>query len=276
MDSEGLHLSIEYISGSGVLLSPEQKAALQTSLIILKTHYKFTRVLLWGRISGIKDDYFIAQGCSKDELKERRSLYSTNCIDWHLLPVATEETQQKAAILRGRFMGDPSYEYEHTDVRRVRDGEEYTEEEVTIQLKEEERVAAVVATIDSEARIVPRGAFIKTPLGEVHTNRSFEGLSVTESGKLNSYMHFREGGITSTLSLKEKADLNPSIDFLDTIEGDIPKGTWSLQFERGSGLVTLKSLQFLGYVFYHVPGTTKYGSFYAGTGEKNFDIPFML
>ena len=84
MDSEGLHLNIEYISGSGVLLSPEQKAALQTSLVILKTHYKFTRVLLWGRISGIKDDYFIAQGCSKDELKERRSLYRYMCIPFLL------------------------------------------------------------------------------------------------------------------------------------------------------------------------------------------------
>ena len=29
-------------------------------------------------------------------------------------------------------MGDPSYEYEHTDVRRIRDGDEYTEEEVTV------------------------------------------------------------------------------------------------------------------------------------------------
>jgi len=29
--------------------------------------------------------------------------------------------------------------------------------------------------IDEDAFIVPRGAFIKTPLGEVHKNRSFEG-----------------------------------------------------------------------------------------------------
>lgn len=45
-----------------------------------------------------------------------------------------------------------------------------------IQLKEEDRVAAIVAAIDEDAAIVPRAAFIKTPLGEVHTNRSFEGL----------------------------------------------------------------------------------------------------
>ncbi|CAK8692624.1 radial spoke head protein 9 homolog [Clavelina lepadiformis] len=276
MDAEGLHLSLDYLSGSGVILSPEKKAALQTSLIILKTHYKFQRVVLWGKILGIKDDYFIAQGAGRDELTDRKTLYSLNCIDWHLLPPATSAMKEKGALVRGRLMGDPSYEYEHTDVRRVRDGDEYTEEEVTIQIKEEDRIAAVVATIDEEASIVPRGAYIKTPLGEVHANRSFEGLPVTESGKLNSYMHFRAAQKLASKSIKEKADLDPSIDFMDTIEDDIPKGSWSLQFERGSGLVCLRSLLWLGLTFYHVPNTTKYGCLYIGTGEKNLDVPFML
>ena len=53
-------------------------------------------------------------------------------------------------------------------------------------------------------------------------------------------------------------------------------GSWSLQFERGSGLVVLKSLLWQGYTFYHVPGTTMFGSVYVGTGEKNLDLPFML
>lgn len=75
MDSEGLHLNIEYLSGSGVVLSPEQRAALQTSLVIIKTNYKFEKVKLWGKILGLKDDYFIAQGCGNDELKDRKYLY---------------------------------------------------------------------------------------------------------------------------------------------------------------------------------------------------------
>ena len=53
-------------------------------------------------------------------------------------------------------------------------------------------------------------------------------------------------------------------------------GSWSLQFERGSGLVTLRSLLWQGYIFYHVPGTCAYGSIYVGNGEKNMDLPFML
>jgi radial spoke head protein 9 len=53
-------------------------------------------------------------------------------------------------------------------------------------------------------------------------------------------------------------------------------GSWSIQFERGSGLVTLRSLHWLGFTFYHVPGTRKCGSVYVGTGNKNLDLPFML
>ena len=53
-------------------------------------------------------------------------------------------------------------------------------------------------------------------------------------------------------------------------------GSWSIQFERGSGLVMLRSLHWQGFSFYHVPGTRKYGSVYVGVGVKNLDLPFML
>lgn len=42
-------------------------------------------------------------------------------------------------------------------------------------VKEEDRLAAVVADIDHEVRIVPRGAFIRTPTGKVVPNRSYSG-----------------------------------------------------------------------------------------------------
>ena len=75
MDSETIQLSIDYVGSSGIVLSPEQKAALQTSLCILKSNYKFSKVYLWGKILGIKEDYFIAQGVGKDELGDKKTLY---------------------------------------------------------------------------------------------------------------------------------------------------------------------------------------------------------
>jgi len=125
-------------------------------------------------------------------------------------------------------------------------------------------------------KIVPRAAFIKTPTGQVTNNRSFEGLTVSDAAKLCNYMHFREPKLLLEKTLLQKANLDKGIDFMDTLEEDCPKGSWSLQFERGSGLVTLRSLLWIGYISYHVPGTCQYGAVYVGTGEKNQDLPFML
>ena len=75
VEASGLHLNIDYVGSSGVILSPEQKAALQTSLVILQSENKFKKVYFWGRILGIKDDYYIAQGCETDEMVGRRTFY---------------------------------------------------------------------------------------------------------------------------------------------------------------------------------------------------------
>ncbi len=146
-----------------------------------------------------------------------------------------------------------------------------------IMIKEEDRLASVIAHIDEEVAIVPRGSYVKTPHGTVLKNRSFEGLSVTESGKLHNYFHFREPIRLAEKSLLEKADLDKSIDFLDPISEDIPRGgSWSLKFERGSGLVCIQSTLWPGLAFFHVPHSQKFGYVYFGTGEKNKDLPFLL
>ena len=75
MEAEGLHMAIDYVGSSGVILSTEQKAALQSSLVILQSNYKFRGVKFWGKIFGVKSDYFIVQGVGKDELKDRKTLY---------------------------------------------------------------------------------------------------------------------------------------------------------------------------------------------------------
>jgi len=276
MESQKIHLSIDYVGTSGVVLSPEQKASLQTSLTILQNNQKFACVYFWGKILGVKDDYFIAQGVSNDEFKEKKVLYSKDCVHWGLLPPPTEEMKVKANFAKGRFTGDPSYEFEHVEIKRIGDGDEAAEEEETIVIKEEDRLSAVIYDIDSDVRIVPRGAYVRSPTGLVYKNRSFEGLCVAEAAKLCNYMHFREAVKLQAKSLLAKANLDPSIDFMDPVDEDIPKGSWSLQFERGSGLVTLRSLLWQGYVFFHVPGSREYGSIYVGNGEKNMDLPFML
>ncbi|OWK60039.1 Radial spoke head protein 9 [Lonchura striata] len=94
-------------------------------------------------------------------------------------------------------------------------------------IKEEDRLIATIEQIDRAVGIVPRGAFVKTPLGSVHENRYFEGLSLVEAKKLRSYFHFTEPANLKNKTLLEKADLDPSTDFLDSLEHDIPRGKGS-------------------------------------------------
>ncbi|XP_004605880.2 radial spoke head protein 9 homolog [Sorex araneus] len=276
MDAESLLLSLELASGSGQGLSPDRRASLLTSLQLVKRDYRYDRVLFWGRILGIVADYYIAQGLNADHLAPRKTLYSLNCMEWSLLPPATEEMALQTAVVKGRFMGDPSHEYEHAEMQKIREGDKVFEEEVVVQVKEEIRLVTVIDQIDKEVAITPRGALYKTPLGPVHVNRTFEGLSLSEAKQLSSYFHFREPIELKNKTLLEKADLDPSLDFLDSLEHDIPKGSWSIQMEKGNALVVLRSLLWPGLTFYHTPHTKNCGYIYVGTGEKNIDLPFML
>ncbi|XP_040921153.1 radial spoke head protein 9 homolog [Toxotes jaculatrix] len=277
MDSDALYYSLELVAGSGYTLNMEHRTALQTSLMILKKNYKFHRVLFWGKILGLKKDYFIAQGRGEDEMKDKKNLYSFNCMDWFLLPPATDSMiDEVSRAAKGRFTGDPSFVCEHLEIRRQGVGEEAEEEEVVTKVNEESRLAVTVHQIDEEVSVVPRGAFIKSPHGLVQINRSFGGLSHSEAGKLDSFRHFSEPKNLKKKSILEMGELNPALDFLDVLSDDIPKGSWSLQFECASKVCVLRSLLWLGLTFYHVPVTPQHGYIYIGDGIKNLDLPFML
>ncbi|XP_036868265.1 radial spoke head protein 9 homolog isoform X2 [Manis javanica] len=233
MDAESLLLSLELASGSGQGLSPDRRASLLTSLTLVKRDYRYDRVLFWGRILGLNADYYIAQGLSEDQLAPRKTLYSLNCMEWSLLPPATEEMLVQTSMVKGRFMGDPSHLYEHTELQKVNEGDKVFEE-VVVQIKEETRLVSVIDQIDKAVAVIPRGALIKTPFGPVHVNRTFEGLSLSEAKKLSSYFHFREPVELKNKTLLEKADLDPSLDFMDSLEHDIPKDGVSFDVDDGN------------------------------------------
>lgn len=75
MDSNSLLYALDFVAGSGHTLTVEERTALCTSLVILKKNFKFNRVLFWGKILGIINDYFIAQGRGDDEMQDRKYLY---------------------------------------------------------------------------------------------------------------------------------------------------------------------------------------------------------
>lgn len=55
-------------------------------------------------------------------------------MDWQLLPLATEAmTAEVAVAAKGRFIGDPSHQYEHTEIRHQGEGHDAEQEEVTVR-----------------------------------------------------------------------------------------------------------------------------------------------
>ncbi|XP_048153884.1 radial spoke head protein 9 homolog [Corvus hawaiiensis] len=275
MEALALPAALALVAGGGAGLSPERRAALGASLPLLQRDYRFERVWFWGCIQGLRGAYYIAEGLGPNRAAPRSRLYSLNCLDWSLLTPATKEMLALAEQLKGRFQGDPSFEYNLAEIN-AEAAARLTEGGREPVIKEEARLIATIEQIDREVGIVPRGAFVKTPLGSVHENRHFEGLSLLEAKKLSSYFHFTEPVNLKNKTLLEKADLDPSTDFLDSLEHDIPQGSWSIQLEKGGTVVVLRSLLWLGLTFYHVPMTKQFGYVYFGTGEKNLDLPFML
>ncbi|XP_038032950.1 radial spoke head protein 9 homolog isoform X2 [Anas platyrhynchos] len=276
MEAEGLPGGLELAAGGGGAgLSPEKRAALGASLPLLKRDYRFEAVWFWGCVHGVRGTYYIAQGLGADRAAPRSRLYSLDCVEWSLLTPVAKEVGEQAERLKGRFQGDPSFQYEYAEVS-AEDAERLLEDGTELVIKEEDRLIATIDQIDRAVGIVPRGAFVKTPLGSVHENRNFEGLSLTEAKKLSSYFHFTEPSNLKNKTLLEKANWDPSTDFLDSLEHDIPPGSWTVQPEKGGAVVVLRSLLWPGLTFYHVPMTKQYGYVYFGTGEKNLDLPFML
>lgn len=130
-------------------------------------------------------------------------------------------------------------------------------------------------------------------------------MSFASAENLKSYLHFRKPESTFARVAFEKEGLARAGDFLDSIDDDKPKGRsdthtkrrgrdgggsadlsagclllaagiWSTMWDPSHTSVTLRSLYWPGYFFYHLIGTHEFGDAYFGYGTKNTDIAFML
>lgn len=91
------------------------------------------------------------------------------------------------------------------------------------ELKEEDRLAATVESITEDAAIIPRGAWFKCPNGDVIENPSFDGLR-EDASNMKSYLHARPPKEKWNVNLLSRPDYNYALDFLDSIDMDVPQG----------------------------------------------------
>lgn len=145
-----------------------------------------------------------------------------------------------------------------------------------VRVSEEKRLAYLVDTLVFDVGVVPVGAYVKTATGAVVKNPAFEGLQPDVATSLAMYAHFRPAVRMLNKSLLEREKLNPHVHFMDTLDEDVPAGSWSVHYDAAGKSVVLRSLLWPGAIAYHVAGSTTFGYAYFGTGEKNWNLPFML
>ena len=65
-------------------------------------------------------------------------------------------------------------------------------------------------------------------------------------------------------------------DFLDSVDQDCIKDSWSLQADESKTEVTVRSMVWPGYIGYHRANSHVFGGVYMGTGVRCEDFPFLL
>ena len=150
---------------------------------------------------------------------------------------------------------------------------------VTVVLREEERVAAVMQAIHGDCFIIPRGAYYLSATHQVAKNKNFNGLpahGAYAATELSSYVHQTEATRFLKKTLLEREGLSRTLDFLDDCAGDKPAGTWSMQYDSATSCMSLRNLSWPGHCFTHRVESASHGCVYIGTGQVNRDVCFML
>ena len=157
--------------------------------------------------------------------------------------------------------------------------DESEEEEIKVpkrNLTEVNRLALVVNAIENDCHTCPQGAFKMTPQHELRRAEAFRGLNKEQAAKLSHYQHFRNVQHADKKALLDQSDAPFHKDILDGIQGDQPKGCWSLQMDERNETAVLRSLSWPGFQFFHKLSSNRFGNIYIGDGLKNQEVHFIV
>ncbi|XP_014239149.1 radial spoke head protein 9 homolog [Trichogramma pretiosum] len=280
MDCMKLSETQDIFGHAGFCISIEQSKLLQNSLIVLQKENHFQKCFYWGKIYGIQQDYHIAYGYKKECLESRKYFYSFDCLNWLLMPMITRSHILLAPLAIFDFQGDPSVVTNVYDTNPPyfmdKEMEPLNKDSTKTYLKEEDRLAATIYSIATNAAIIPRGAWIKLDDGRIIENMNFEGLDLKDAQKVKSYSLARPPQSKWNANLLTRTNFNCTYDFLDTIDECVPPECWNLQIVQAGRLALLHNLCWPGMTFFHKINTPHHGYLYVGNGKRNLDVPFML
>eukprot|EP00929_Paragymnodinium_shiwhaense_P043980 TRINITY_DN2256_c0_g1_i1.p1 TRINITY_DN2256_c0_g1~~TRINITY_DN2256_c0_g1_i1.p1 ORF type:complete len:269 (-),score=60.30 TRINITY_DN2256_c0_g1_i1:217-1023(-) len=268
MELSDLESGLKCVASGGTVLNCQELTCMQASLHLLKCKEKYSDICFWGKIFGQTCDYYIAYGMkdSDFEFPSKSFYYAGEDFDFQPLPRLTEEVADQIIDL---CVDEPFTGVAMKPLVAPADGEAQP-------LVELHRLAQVVQEIDFDTAVVPKGAYCLNEAHSVVSSSAFKGLGLTEATDLKKYAHFRPPTSVAGLRALAKTDVQFYSEFLDPLESDLPKSCWSVRQDKSISMVTLRSLNWPGYISYHIPGTVKFGGLYFGYGNKNRDLPFIL
>jgi len=259
-------------------LNIHEITGLRSGFTKLKCDEKFTSICFWGKIFGKEADYYIAYGLRPTEFEfpQKKFYFAGENFVFAELPLITEaEADEIINLCQDRVIeGKPDAPLKAA----TEQGEGATEgqDENVKVLTELDHLAQIVQEIDFDTAVVPKGAYSISEEHQVVPSIDFKGLSNMEAASLKSYLHFRPAISVAKLRALARDDVQFYSNFLDPLEEDLPIGCWAIRAEPSATLVSIRSLNWPGYVAFHVPGTPKFGSCYFGYAQKNKDLPFLL
>ncbi|CAD8082384.1 unnamed protein product [Paramecium primaurelia] len=288
---------LRFVNQIGQTLSAEEKIKLEIALIKLSQTQTFDQLLFWGRIEGTVANYYIAIGLNfknNFEFPHKTFFYTANLKEFQNLPPLNPEYKEQVETFRQLFSGQPEKilinitgedgdqppadQPNPDEPQPVVKNDDDSDVEIKPPPKnflEVDRLAYVVNAIEFECALLPVGAVRLTPTHELRYNDSFEGLNLQEASKIINYQHFRAPQSPNKKELIAQDDALFHYDFFDQLD-DHPVGQWSLQTDSSKYQVTIRNLQWPGFLGYHRAGTRIFGYAYFGDGIKNVDLAFQL
>ncbi len=149
-------------------------------------------------------------------------------------PIPEQKPEQVEDEKKKKKSGDDDDEEEAEEEEEKEEEEiELTEEEIAEKKRkeleatwyratEEARLKYFIECADHDLSVVPRGAFLLNASEHVVPNQTFAGLDRYSSSKLVNYVHARPPVKLPLKSLLEQEHLSKSLDFMDTIDEDVP------------------------------------------------------
>jgi hypothetical protein len=273
--------------------------AMSASIPSLLTKQGHDQYLFWGKITGTARNYLVIV-CYTGGLIGTRTYYaSLDGVSWFGLPLATSTLLFHTSHIPGRITGNPltktpvrhprkplpfkeyepllppkppseeEEEEEDQPEKRGKEEEEKEEEEElpeyeTIQVGEDQRVAALVHRIDKNGLIFPQDALLWASSTAVKINPLFKGAP--PAATLDDFCR-----LDPTVK-GDNARVNGIIDTMPLLSEDLPARGWQVSQETNTKVVKILSCLWPGLAF--VCKGPYWGTVYLGTGERNLDYLF--